>query len=161
MTQAYAWQQPQPPGAYLNPNDINANNPDPLTGALSNVAQSPFSSLSTGLPKDSSSKPASVDIAGGMLNLSKTDLKIQSNGFPLTINRTYSSGNTRTGPFGSGWDFTYNRYIMMYAGYTMLDHRGDQGTFICYNKKKQLGDEDDKVRKKTKFNRDLLHSDKG
>jgi len=35
-----------------------------------------------------------------------------------------------------------------------------QSAFM-YNKEKQLSDEDDKVRKKTKFNRDLLHSDKG
>jgi len=126
MSKAYAWQQPQPPSTYLNPSQINANNPDPLTDAVSKVGQSPFGQLTSGLPKNGPNKPGSVDIALGRLSLNDTDVKIPSNGFPLNFQRSYNSGNTVTGPFGIGWDFTYNRYITMYADYAMLEHCGGQ-----------------------------------
>ena len=126
------WQQHQTPNTYLNPNEVNANNPDPLTEAMNKAGTSPFNTDTAGLPNNKPSQPATVDIIQGKLILNSTDLKIPAEGSPVILHRTYNSGSTQVGPFGMGWDYSYNRYLTMYHEYAMLEHAGDQGS-LTYN----------------------------
>lgn len=128
LTAKADWSQPEPPSTYLNPNELNANNPNPLTEALNKIGASPLNSDSANsLPTNKTSNYGKVDTVQGKLTLDSTDVKIPSNGFPLALHRVYNS-NTQTGPFGIGWDYTYDRYLTMYSAYSMLEHVGDQGS---------------------------------
>ena len=93
------WQQPEPPSTYLNPNEVNANNPDPLTEALNKAGTSPFNTDTASLPNNKPSQPATVDIIQGKLTLNSTDLKIPAEGSPVILHWTYTSGSTQVGPF--------------------------------------------------------------
>ena len=133
------WSQPEPPSTYLDPNAINANNPNPLTEALNKISTSPFSSDTTSsLPTNRSSSYGTVDTVQGKLSLDSTDITIPSNGFPLTLHRVYNSNNTQIGPFGMGWDFNYNRYLIMYHEYAMQEHAGDQGNLTYLYEKQSI-----------------------
>jgi len=49
-----------------------------------------------------------VNLATGRYLYQHQDLFISGRGLPLTITRTYNSGDNYDGPFGIGWTFNYN-----------------------------------------------------
>ncbi|TLM99563.1 hypothetical protein FDZ73_21570, partial [bacterium] len=57
----------------------------------------------------------------------KTDLAISGRGLPLEITRTYNNQREYQGPFGWGWDFTYNQRLVFFGSGEIGHQRGDGG----------------------------------
>lgn len=86
---------------------------------LSRVGQNSVPEAGPGRMQDT------VNPVQGELTFLETDLNIDSIGFPLIFTRTYESSSNTLTPFGYGWNFSCNRYIQLYAEFTMTEYTGN------------------------------------
>lgn len=87
---------------------------------LSRVGQNSVPEVGPGRIQDT------VDPVQGQLTFLETDLNMDSVGFPLIFTRTYESSSNTLTPFGYGWNFSYHRYIQLYAEFTMTNITGTE-----------------------------------
>lgn len=133
--------------SYSNRVYANTNSSwDPLSEALPiNGSQAPVSTLLNkiqgGKDASCSCKPTPfqdiqdpqavspdepVDLATGALKLNDKDMTFPTFGPPLEVNRSYSSNQTNAkGMFGYGWNIPQERYIQLFADFTMTDFQSN------------------------------------
>ena len=68
-----------------------------------------------------------VDLHNGQFRLVALDLQIPGRGFDWKFERTFLSGTIFTGPLGNGWDFNYNRRLL-------VNPNGDVGRIDGYGR---------------------------
>ncbi len=73
-----------------------------------------------------------VNTANGNLYLAETDISIKARGFDIELVRSYNSHNSgKHGPFGFGWTFNYNIYLVKNedGSVTFFDEDGSAHSF--------------------------------
>jgi len=118
----------------LDPGGWGRMNPGPGNG-ISNSANQPAPkkiSVNAKALNKLYNTPDHVSATTGAANPKTTDLSLNAQHMPLTIQRTYNGNPDRQGPLGYGWTFNYDQYLQMHQEFKIAEYRGDASIGI-YN----------------------------
>ncbi len=73
-----------------------------------------------------------VDNTDGSLNLSQSDIYVPGYS-PIKFLRSYWSNDSSWGPFGEGWSFNFDNYLLTTSGDISIYMKGQQQTFLAAN----------------------------